>query len=133
MEEKYKYINEFGGSFTPPDCKARDKVAIIIPFANRDSHLRKLLDILHPMLQRQQLTYGIFVIEQLGNIEFNKGLINNIGYEMVTKLNPNMYDCFIFQDVDNLPENDYNMYSCPNEPRHMAVSVSKYGYKLYKR
>ena len=131
LEAKYKNLNEYGGSFSNPDCKARHRVAIIIPFANRDVHLRKLLDILHPMLQRQQLNYGIFVIEQLGNLEFNKGLINNIGYEMVRKLNPNAYDCIIYQDVDTLPENDQNMYSCPiNYPRHMAVSVSKYGYRL---
>lgn len=54
-----------GGRYTPKDCKALQKVAIIIPFRNRDEHLKYWLFYLHPILQRQQLDYGIYVINQV--------------------------------------------------------------------
>ena len=56
-----------GRYFPPPICQPRPKVAILIPYRNRDQNLRILLHHLHPMLRRQQLTYGIFVIEQVVN------------------------------------------------------------------
>ena len=54
-----------GGSWFPQTCVARHRVAIIIPFRDRQQHLRSLLGILHPMLQRQKLQYTIFVVEQV--------------------------------------------------------------------
>ena len=56
--------NSLGGRFEP-NCTARHKVAILIPYRDRDKELRILLHHLHPILQRQHLTYGIFVIEQV--------------------------------------------------------------------
>lgn len=54
-----------GGRFRPKDCVALQKVAIIIPFRNRDEHLKFWLYYLHPILQRQQLDYGVYVINQV--------------------------------------------------------------------
>ena len=54
-----------GGRFRPPDCIARNKVALIIPYRDREEHLRIFLHNLHPILQRQQLDYGIYVIEEV--------------------------------------------------------------------
>lgn len=54
-----------GGRFAPKDCKALQKVAIIIPFRNREEHLKYWLYYLHPILQRQQLDYGVYVINQV--------------------------------------------------------------------
>ena len=56
---------EPGGYWKPKDCYARDRVAIIIPFRDRQSHLNILLKYLHPLLRRQQIEYRIFVIEQV--------------------------------------------------------------------
>ncbi|KAJ8382289.1 hypothetical protein SKAU_G00030670 [Synaphobranchus kaupii] len=53
-----------GGRFRPSGCVALRKVAIIIPFRNRDEHLKFWLHYLHPILQRQQLDYGIYIINQ---------------------------------------------------------------------
>lgn len=49
----------------------------------------------------------------------------NIGYKEVSMKN-NDYGCFIFHDVNLVPENDHNLYSCPEEgkPRQMAFSVN---------
>ena len=33
------------------------------------------------------------------------------------------YQCFVFHDVDLIPEDDRNMYSCPPQPRHMSVAI----------
>jgi len=54
-----------GGSWAPRSCIARHRVAIIIPFRDRQRHLRILLANLHPMLQRQMLQYTVFVVEQV--------------------------------------------------------------------
>lgn len=54
-----------GGRYKPRDCVAMQKVAIIIPFRNRGEHLKYWLYYLHPILQRQQLDYGIYVIQQV--------------------------------------------------------------------
>ena len=54
-----------GGSWAPRSCVGRHHVAVIIPFRDRQLHLRKLLAILHPMLQRQMLRYTLFVVEQV--------------------------------------------------------------------
>jgi len=54
-----------GGSWSPASCIARQRVAVIIPFRDRQQHLRTLLAVLHPMLQRQMLQYTVFVIEQV--------------------------------------------------------------------
>ena len=73
LEAKYRKVNLLGGQNFPQDCKARYKVAIIVPYRNRDEHLRYFVDHFHPFLQRQQLHYGIYVVEQLGDAPFNKG------------------------------------------------------------
>ena len=39
------------------------------------------------------------------------------------------YDCAIFHDVDLLPENDKNLYTCPDQPRHMSVAVDELAYR----
>lgn len=54
------------GSYKPPDCIARESVAILIPHRSRERHLLYLMHHLHPFLQRQQLHYAIYVIQQVG-------------------------------------------------------------------
>ena len=70
LEAKYRNM-KLGGQFLP-NCTARHRVAILIPYRNRDRELRILLDHLHPILQRQLITYGIYVIEQVCNRKIKK-------------------------------------------------------------
>lgn len=51
----------------------------------------------------------------------------NIGYTEGLKLRK--FDCFFFHDVDLIPEDDRNIYSCPEQPRHMSVAIDKFNYK----
>jgi len=90
-----------GGSWTPQSCIPRHRVAVIIPFRDRQSHLRTLLTVLHPMLQRQMLQYTIFVVEQKEPAVFNRGSLMNVGFIEARSFAD--FDCFIFHDVDMLP------------------------------
>lgn len=53
-----------GGEYTPKDCKPLFKVAILIPYRNRDEQLKIFLNYAHNFLQKQNIHYRIFVIEQ---------------------------------------------------------------------
>ncbi|KAJ7397974.1 Beta-1,4-galactosyltransferase 1 [Pitangus sulphuratus] len=143
-----------GGRFAPKDCIALQKVAIIIPFRNREEHLKYWLYYLHPILQRQQLDYGVYVINQGlaedqeraaenqtltpgailcfanqdGEEEFNRAKLLNIGFAEALKEYD--YDCFVFSDVDLIPMDDRNTYKCYSQPRHLSVSMDKFGFRL---
>ena len=51
--------------------------------------------------------------------QFNRAALFNVGYLEAMKLYA--YDCFIFHDVDLLPEDLRNVYKCGEQPRHMYV------------
>ncbi|XP_054246619.1 beta-1,4-galactosyltransferase 4 [Indicator indicator] len=119
------------GRYHPTECSALQRVAIIIPHRNRERHLLYLLEHLHPFLQRQQLDYGIYVIHQAGSTKFNRAKLLNVGYlEALKEAN---WDCFIFHDVDLVPENDFNIYMCDRQPKHLVVGRNSTGYRLRYR
>ena len=66
-----------GGHWFPLNCTARYRVAIIIPYRDRDMQLRIFLNFMHPFLQKQQLDYQIFLIEPVSHskIELNSSNI----------------------------------------------------------
>ena len=64
-----------GGYYKPDDCMARVRVAIVIPFRDRELHLRSLMLHIHPILQRQLLEYRIFVVEQVSESRPYKSII----------------------------------------------------------
>ncbi|NXY47070.1 B4GT4 galactosyltransferase, partial [Ceuthmochares aereus] len=119
------------GRYHPAECSALQRVAILIPHRYREKHLLYLLEHLHPFLQRQQLDYGIYVIHQAGSTKFNRAKLLNVGYlEALKEAN---WDCFIFHDVDLVPENDFNLYMCDNQPKHLVVGRNSTGYRLRYR
>eukprot|EP00090_Calanus_glacialis_P037310 TRINITY_DN6410_c0_g1_i1.p1 TRINITY_DN6410_c0_g1~~TRINITY_DN6410_c0_g1_i1.p1 ORF type:complete len:477 (-),score=141.37 TRINITY_DN6410_c0_g1_i1:60-1490(-) len=119
-----------GGKFSPPDCKPRQKVAFVIPFRDRDAHLATWLSHMHPILQRQQLDYQVFVVEQADKLPFNRAALMNVGFLEASKISN--FSCFIFHDVDMVPETDRAIYKCPGHQAilHMAVAVSRWKYRL---
>lgn len=122
MESTYKFL-DYGGRYKPKECVARHRVAIIVPYRDREEHLRTFLNHMHGFLPRQQIDYGIFIVEQDGGEAFNRAMLLNVGAAEALK----SYDfqCFIFHDVDLLPEDDRNLYTCPVQPRHMSVAINK--------
>ncbi|XP_026875713.2 beta-1,4-galactosyltransferase 1-like isoform X2 [Electrophorus electricus] len=117
-----------GGHYKPPQCLSVQKVAVIIPYRHREHHLKYWLYYLHPILQRQQLDYGVYIIEQDGEDTFNRAKLLNVGYAEALK--DYDYDCFVFSDIDIVPMDDRNMYHCYDQPRHLAVAMDKFGYGL---
>jgi len=106
------------------------KVALVVPYRNRDHNLKLFLKHIHPFLSKQQLDYGIYIVEPMPNLEFNRGLLMNIGFLEALKLSGNKWECFIFHDVDLLPEDERNLYTCAEKPRHMSAAVSTLLYRL---
>ncbi|KAK5969584.1 N-acetyllactosaminide 3-alpha-galactosyltransferase, partial [Trichostrongylus colubriformis] len=105
------------------------EVAVIIPYRDRESHLPVLLNNMHSFLTKQRLDYAIIVVEQVANQTFNRAKLFNVGYVEAKKLYD--WECYVFHDVDLLPENDRNLHTCPTKnPRHLAVAVDKFHYKL---
>ena len=137
IEQDMKRIIEFndtlkamvnkGGWWTPSTCNPVVKVAVIVPFRNRDVQLKIFLHHMHPFLQKQNVFYRIIVVEQLATDPFNRAGLFNIGFKEALKISP--FDCFVFTDVDLLPEDDRNFYGCPTSPRHMSSSIDKFSYR----
>ncbi|XP_025098511.1 beta-1,4-galactosyltransferase 4-like [Pomacea canaliculata] len=127
LNEKFSMLQP-GGQHQPPECLAHQKVALIIPYRDRQVHLKIFLNNIHPFLQRQQLDYGIYVVEMKEGIEFNRALLFNVGFTEALK--QDNYTCFIFHDVDLIPEDDRNLYRCTREPRHLSVAIDRMNYRL---
>ncbi|XP_056634438.1 beta-1,4-N-acetylgalactosaminyltransferase bre-4 [Diorhabda sublineata] len=127
LENRFTWLQP-GGHWQPPNCRVLKSVAIVIPFRCRGEHLLLFLQHMHPYLKKQQLDYTIFVIEQDGDGPFNRAMLMNIGYREALEIK--WFDCFIFHDIDLLPEDDRNLYTCPEQPRHMSVAVNIFKYKL---
>ncbi|KAK2180296.1 hypothetical protein NP493_448g04068 [Ridgeia piscesae] len=117
-----------GGGWRPTDCQPRQRVAVIVPYRDREQHLGIFLKHMHPVLQRQLIDYRIFVVEQAAPDVFNKAAMMNVAFTEVSKRYD--VDCFIFHDVDMLLENDNNIYQCGIRPRHLATQIDKFDYKL---
>lgn len=111
-----------GGRYRPKECSSRHRVAILIPYRNRAAHLKVFIYNLHRVLARQQIDYGVFVIEQVDSEMFNRGKLLNVG--VLESLALYDYQCFVFHDVDLVPADDRNVYTCPEYPRHMSVSIN---------
>jgi hypothetical protein len=112
IESLYPNLDN-GGHSQPANCRSRHRVAIIVPYRDRETHLRVFLHNLHAMLKKQQLDYAIFIVEQIANQTFNRAKLMNVGFVEANKFYN--WQCYIFHDVDLLPEDDRNVYACPNQ------------------
>ncbi|XP_063537563.1 beta-1,4-N-acetylgalactosaminyltransferase bre-4-like [Cydia strobilella] len=119
VKQKYPEV-KLGGRYSPPDCLARHRVAIIVPYRDRLKNLATFLNHMHPFLIKQRLDYGIFIVEQKGTHEFNRGKLMNVGF-----LEAGGWQCYIFHDIDLLPLDQRNLYTCPQtrHPRLYDVSA----------
>jgi hypothetical protein len=75
-----KYENTFnessGGHWKPKNCQAFFKVAIIVPYRDRDLHLKLFLNHMHKILPIQQIDYSIYIIEQVSLENLNQAYRN---------------------------------------------------------
>lgn len=126
--DNIKQLVSLGGEWMPKHCISQHHTAIIVCYRNRTEQLQVFLYNIHSFLQKQNIHYRIYVIEQTFNAEFNRGLLFNVGYHEVTKRS--LAGCFIFHDVDLMPENVNNIYGCTKWPRHMSTSINIFNYNL---
>ncbi|KAK3590898.1 hypothetical protein CHS0354_020874 [Potamilus streckersoni] len=124
-EESLRNLS-YGGRYAPPYCQAREKTAIIIPYRDRKEHIDILVRHLHTVLQRQQLEYGIYVVEMALPTQFNRGLLANAGVRTARGISS--YTCYIIHDVDSLMTDDRNLYRCGSQPIHFMTGSTKYKY-----
>ena len=68
--------------------------------------------------------FRIVIVEQSDATTFNRAKLLNIGFVETLKIAK--LDCFIFHDVDLLPQNDFNIYACTHHPRHMYSAVDTF-------
>ena len=96
--------------------EAKKKLAIIVPYRNRESHLNIFVPYIEEYLG-DKFEYKIFVIEQKDNKPFNRGKL----LTAVFKESGSDFDYYCFHDVDMLPiDADY---SYCEQPTHLANTV----------
>ncbi|CAL4073763.1 unnamed protein product [Meganyctiphanes norvegica] len=109
-----------GGSWWPRECQARYRVAVLIPYNNNQQKLiLHFLQHMHGILQRQQLNYTLFFIQQKDDEALNHGKLHNVGYLLTKSTGP--WDCWIFHDMNLLPLDDRHLYHCEPFPKHLSV------------
>lgn len=131
VETELRYLKlKYGGKYHPIQNKREStatKLAIIVPYRDREINLNLFLLHLHQFLNRQNAYYAIYLIEPMSHLKFNRALLINIGF--IESLKEDDYDCFIFHDVDMLPESNLNIYECNREmPKQMAIAINTYSY-----
>ena len=97
-------------------------------YRDRQESLDTSIPILHHFLRSQKKDYCILVVEQADQNFFNKALLMNAGALESNRFGD--FNCFIFHDVDMLPEVAELDYSCRANPTHLSPSVSKFFYNL---
>ena len=92
------------------------KLGIIVPYRNREAHLKMFRESVDAALKKQGIQYELIVVEQLDEKPFNRGKLLNIGFERAKKLGCKYV---AFHDVDMIPiKVDYS-YS--ETPIHLAT------------
>ncbi|KAJ8030493.1 Beta-1,4-galactosyltransferase 5 [Holothuria leucospilota] len=112
-----------GGHWKPKKYDDPSRVALIIPFRNREQMLGIFLRRMVPFLLRQRLQFAIFVVEQANNLKFNRGMLANVGFKESLRFED--WDCIILHDIDFLPRYNNNSYTCKNMPRHLMSGIEK--------
>lgn len=132
MGEKFKTLDHGGKSFNVAnrilDGRVINRVAIIIPYRDRLKNLKIFLQYMHEFLIKQsRVNYAIYLIEPYKNLTFNRALLLNVGFR--ESLEDHDFECFIFHDVDMVPELIDNEYMCDLDyPKQFATAVSLYAY-----
>lgn len=129
---EYHNVGE-GGRWTPVRCSPADRTVVIVPYRDRPGQLEAFLRHMHPFLQAQQVPYQIYVVEQRKPRAFNRGKLFNVGYaEAVSNANEGNMDeaCLVLHDVDLLPLDARNLYTCGEQPKHLSVSVDVFRFNL---
>lgn len=93
------------------------RLTVVIPFRDRDAHLRQLLPGLRLALQSQGIDYRVLVVEQEAGRLFNRGKLINVGVHYAADTT----DYYCIHDVDAVPV--VANYACPSQPLRLVHKV----------
>jgi hypothetical protein len=90
------------------------RLGIVVPYRDRQEHLAAFLPHVNAYFARDKADkhtpVRILVVEQPAGLPFNRGLMMNIGFQLLK----DEIDYVCFHDVDYLPI--WTDYSCPDQP-----------------
>jgi hypothetical protein len=100
-----------------------EKLAVVVPYRNREEHLKQFIPYMENILKEEGVPFNIFIIEQADNKPFNRAKLLNVGFNEAIS-----YDYFAFHDVDMLPVD--SDYSFPDGPTHLSSEVEQFNWGL---
>jgi hypothetical protein len=92
----------------------REKLAIVVPYRDREEHLRRFLPAMESSDLLEGIDYEILIVEQEDGKPFNRGKLLNIG-----AIQSHTASYYCFHDVDMLPV--VSDYSYVEVPTHLAM------------
>jgi hypothetical protein len=97
--------------------KYQKKLAIVVPYRNRADHLNQFIPHMLTYFSRdkldRQISFSIYIIEQVSPTKVNRGKLKNVGFDLVRRQS----DYVCFHDVDYLPI--WADYSWPENPARL--------------
>jgi hypothetical protein len=114
-------------------------ICIIVPYRDREEHLKKFVPHITKVLKSENLTFDILIVEQTHEKPFNRAKLLNVGYafsktptygECVSLSGEEKYSNYIFHDVDMLPIEGKASYAVVKTPTHYAAIVEQFGWNL---
>jgi len=94
------------------------RLTVVIPFRDREEHLRQMLPDLMRHLALQGVQYRILVVEQEMGLPFNRGALINVGMQQAADYS----DYYCIHDVDAVPVQAN--YLCPSQPLRLVTRLS---------
>jgi hypothetical protein len=101
----------------PLTFSTAERLTVLIPYRDREEHLRQLLPVLSAALEAQCIRYRILVVEQEPGRLFNRGKLINVGMHYAAAFT----DYFCIHDVDALPL--VADYRCPSQPLRLVTRI----------
>lgn len=107
----------------------RDKkiLTLIVPYRNREGHLKEFLPFIQKLLNAQGIDYEIIITQQDDSHPFNRAKLMNIGVIHAKKES----DYFIFHDVDAIPYDVDYRYCNQTVKIFNYIQKDRQGYKKY--
>ena len=93
------------------------RLTIVIPYRDREHHLRQLMPVLSAKLREQRLAYRVLVVEQEPGSLFNRGRLLNAGIHY----SADFTDYYCLHDVDAVPI--VANYACPSQPLRLVNEI----------
>ncbi|XP_043275059.1 beta-1,4-galactosyltransferase 7 [Venturia canescens] len=113
-----KYENRKVSSQLMKKLKSSEhRLALLVPFRDRFEELLSFAPHMKLFLDKQNINYHIFILNQVDRFRFNRASLINVGFLQVK----NNFDYIAMHDVDLLPINDELSYKFPADgPFHVS-------------